>query len=78
MLLWASKFTMAKIECFYTKRQVNTFGGNIIFAGDVPYFASLESRHFWSQLILQFKGNNYPKLIFLTQIHLNYLQFVNN
>ena len=33
MLLWASKFTTAKIECTFDVWQVNTFGGNAYFAG---------------------------------------------
>ena len=33
-LLWAIKFATAKIECIARNGQVNTFGGNIYFAGD--------------------------------------------
>ena len=33
MLLWASKFATAKIECSFEMGN-NTFGSNIYFAGD--------------------------------------------
>ena len=34
MLLWASKFATAKIECIASKWEVNIFRGSIYFAGD--------------------------------------------
>ena len=34
MLLWASKFATAKIECAFEMDKLNIFGGNIYSAGD--------------------------------------------
>ena len=34
MLLWASKFATAKIECSFEMGKIDTFGGTIYFAGD--------------------------------------------
>ena len=33
-MIWASKFSTAKIECCFENGQVNTFGGTIYFAAD--------------------------------------------
>ena len=38
MILWASKFAAAKIECSLDMREVNTFGGTIYFASDGTHY----------------------------------------
>ena len=43
MFLWASRFVTAKIECSLEMgKYVNTFGGNIYFAGDGTYLPGTE------------------------------------